>query len=143
MGTCSPTNGLRQTPLPLQIGRAEEYKVEYINGNRIHYQKPQYYVKWKGYLLEESTWEPLSSLANAQEAVQLYLNKKVQKRGPLGKEGDVVKIDNSLPQETWAQGWDSNPEPTFLRAVGPMDQGPARLHFFGIKPLQAEAPAKS
>ncbi|KAJ9069671.1 hypothetical protein DSO57_1016145 [Entomophthora muscae] len=55
----------------------------------------------------------------------------------------IFRIDNSLPQETQAQGWDSNPEPTFLRAAGPMDQGPARLHFFGIKPLQAEAPTKS
>ncbi|KAJ9049594.1 hypothetical protein DSO57_1022710 [Entomophthora muscae] len=54
-----------------------------------------------------------------------------------------VRIDNSLPRETQAQGWDSNPELTFLRAAGPMDQGPARLRFFGIEPLQAEAPAKS
>ncbi|KAJ9069054.1 hypothetical protein DSO57_1022329 [Entomophthora muscae] len=55
----------------------------------------------------------------------------------------VSKIDNSLPLETWAQGRDSNPEPTFLRAAGPMDQGPTHPRFFGIKPLQAEAPAKS
>ncbi|KAJ9088808.1 hypothetical protein DSO57_1019530 [Entomophthora muscae] len=52
-------------------------------------------------------------------------------------------IDNSLPLGTWAQGWDLNPEPTFLRAAGPMDQGPARLRFFRIEPLQAEAAAKS
>ncbi|KAJ9052104.1 hypothetical protein DSO57_1037513 [Entomophthora muscae] len=54
-----------------------------------------------------------------------------------------VRIDNSLPQETQAQGWDLNPEPTFLRAAGPMDQGPACLRFFRIELLQAEAPAKS
>ncbi|KAJ9050533.1 hypothetical protein DSO57_1013549 [Entomophthora muscae] len=56
---------------------------------------------------------------------------------------DTVRIDNSLPQGTRAQGWDLNPEPTFPQAAGTMDQGPARLRFFGIKPLQAEAPAKS
>ncbi|KAJ9059533.1 hypothetical protein DSO57_1001602 [Entomophthora muscae] len=54
-----------------------------------------------------------------------------------------VRIDNSLPWGTQAQGWDSNPEPTFPQAAGPMDQGPAHPRFFGIKPLQAEAPAKS
>ncbi|KAJ9049539.1 hypothetical protein DSO57_1023451 [Entomophthora muscae] len=56
---------------------------------------------------------------------------------------NIVRIDNSLPRETRAQGWDSNPEPTSLRAAGPMDQGPPCLCFFGIKPLKAEAPAKS
>ncbi|KAJ9088320.1 M-phase phosphoprotein 8 [Entomophthora muscae] len=70
-----------------QTGRSKEYEVKYIHGNRNHYQKPHYYVKWKGYPLEESTWELLSNLANAQEAVQLYLNKKDQKRGPLEKKG--------------------------------------------------------
>ncbi|KAJ9064678.1 hypothetical protein DSO57_1027882 [Entomophthora muscae] len=54
-----------------------------------------------------------------------------------------VRIDNSLSQEARAQGWDSNPKPTFLRATGPIDQGPACPRFFGIEPLQAEAPAKS
>ncbi|KAJ9075381.1 hypothetical protein DSO57_1036684 [Entomophthora muscae] len=54
-----------------------------------------------------------------------------------------VRIDNSLSWEIQAQGWDSNPEPTFLQTAGPMNQGPACPCFFGIKPLQAEAPAKS
>ncbi|KAJ9048481.1 hypothetical protein DSO57_1034713 [Entomophthora muscae] len=34
-------------------------------------------------------------------------------------------------------------EPTFLQATGPVDQEPACMRFFGIEPLQAEAPAKS
>ncbi|KAJ9090376.1 hypothetical protein DSO57_1003112 [Entomophthora muscae] len=51
-----------------------------------------------------------------------------------------LKIDNSLPWETRAQGWDSNPEPIFLRAAGPMDQGPVCPQFFGIEPMQAKAP---
>ncbi|KAJ9082493.1 hypothetical protein DSO57_1004058 [Entomophthora muscae] len=95
------------------------------------------------YPLEKSTWEPLSNLANAQEAVQLYLNKKDQKEGPLGKDGDGVRIVNFLPLKTWAQGWDSNPEPKFLQDAGPMDREPACPRSSEIKPLQAEAPAKS
>ncbi|KAJ9080633.1 hypothetical protein DSO57_1022906 [Entomophthora muscae] len=55
----------------------------------------------------------------------------------------VVRIDNSFPLETWAQEWDSNPDPGLLQTAGPMDQGPARLHFPDIEPLKAEAPARS
>ncbi|KAJ9049705.1 hypothetical protein DSO57_1021731 [Entomophthora muscae] len=54
-----------------------------------------------------------------------------------------VRIDNSLPLETWAQGQDLNPEPEFLQAAGPMDQEPVRLCFSEIEPPQAKAPAKS
>ncbi|KAJ9088344.1 hypothetical protein DSO57_1024038 [Entomophthora muscae] len=38
---------------------------------------------------------------------------------------NTVRIDNLLPLKTWAQGQDSNPEPKFLQAAGPMDQEPA------------------
>ncbi|KAJ9066233.1 hypothetical protein DSO57_1011562 [Entomophthora muscae] len=131
------------SPPPIQTNRGEEYEVKYIHGNQTHYQKPQYYVKWRGYSLKESTWELLSNLTNAQEAVQLYLNKKNQKEGDPGEEGDDVKIDNSSPLETQAWEQDSNPGPGSLQAAGPMDCWAAHLCFLGIKPLQAEAPVNS
>ncbi|KAJ9077830.1 M-phase phosphoprotein 8 [Entomophthora muscae] len=84
-----------------------------------------YYVKRKGYPLEESTWEPLSNLNNAQEAVQLYLNKKNQKGRPSGEEGDGVRIDNSSSLETQAQEQELNPHPGFLWAARPVDCPPA------------------
>ncbi|KAJ9078464.1 M-phase phosphoprotein 8 [Entomophthora muscae] len=126
------------SPPPIQTGRTEEYEVEYIHCNQTHYQKPQYYVKWKGYLLEESTWEPVSNLTNAQEAVKLYLNKKNWKRGPSGEEGDGIRIDNSFSLETQAQEQESNPEPGFLWAAGPVDCRTTCLHFSGIEPPQAD-----
>ncbi|KAJ9068192.1 hypothetical protein DSO57_1031133 [Entomophthora muscae] len=95
------------------------------------------------YLLEESTWELLSNLNNAQEAVQLYLNKKNQKGGLSGEEGDGVRIDNYSPLETQAQKQESNLDPGLPQAAGPMDQEPACLRFSEINFLQAEAPAKS
>ncbi|KAJ9082849.1 M-phase phosphoprotein 8 [Entomophthora muscae] len=128
MGIFSPANGLRQPPTHLSKPR-----------NQTHYQKPQYYVKWRGYPLEESTWEQFSNLTNAQEAVQLYLNKKNWKGGSLGVEGDDVRIDNSSPLEPPAQEQDLNPELGSPQAAGPMDLRTARLHFSGIKPLQADA----
>ncbi|KAJ9070517.1 hypothetical protein DSO57_1007141 [Entomophthora muscae] len=84
MGTCFPTNRLRQPPI--QTNHSEEYEVKCIHSDQTHYQKPQYYVKWRGYPIEESTWELLSNLTNAQEAIQLYLNKK-NWEGALGKKG--------------------------------------------------------
>ncbi|KAJ9058360.1 hypothetical protein DSO57_1013026 [Entomophthora muscae] len=85
-------------------------------------------------------WVPDKSLNQAESVVFLvhYPGLVIQQLA-----NSSQRIDNSLPWEIRAQGWDSNPEPIFLRAVGPMDQGPARLRFFGIKPLQAETPAKS
>ncbi|KAJ9060028.1 hypothetical protein DSO57_1035223 [Entomophthora muscae] len=59
------------------------------------------------------------------------------------REGKRIEVPPSIVQrqETRAQGWDLNPEPLFLQAAGPMDQGPACPCFFGIEPPQAEAPA--
>ncbi|KAJ9071790.1 hypothetical protein DSO57_1033549 [Entomophthora muscae] len=51
-------------------------------------------------------------------------------------------IENSFPLETQAQEQDSNPNPGYPWATGPVDCSAACLCFFGIKPLQAEAPAK-
>ncbi|KAJ9060608.1 hypothetical protein DSO57_1029047, partial [Entomophthora muscae] len=87
----------------------------------------------------ESTWNPLNNLANTQESVQLYLEKKNQKEGLSGEEGDDVRIVNSFSLETRTQGWNLNPDPKSLQAAGPMDQGATFLHFLEAKPLQADA----
>ncbi|KAJ9066630.1 hypothetical protein DSO57_1007704 [Entomophthora muscae] len=50
-----------------------------------------------------------------------------------------VRIDNSFFLETWAQDWDSNPDPESPRATSSMDQGAACPQFPEIEPLQAEA----
>ncbi|KAJ9053199.1 M-phase phosphoprotein 8 [Entomophthora muscae] len=136
MGICFPTNRLRQPPI--QTNRGEEYEVEYVHGNQTHYHKPQYYVKWKGYSLEESTWEPLSNLTNAQEAIQLYLNKKNWEGESSGKEGDDLRIDNFSSLELQAQERESNPESGFPQVAGPKDCETNQPHFSGIKPLQAD-----
>ncbi|KAJ9080467.1 hypothetical protein DSO57_1024628 [Entomophthora muscae] len=89
--------------------------------------------------MEESTWELMSNLTNAQEAIQLYLHKKNQEGGSPGEEGDDVRIDNSPPLETQAQERELNLEPGFPQAARPMDRRTAHLHFSGVKPLQADA----
>ncbi|KAJ9075068.1 M-phase phosphoprotein 8 [Entomophthora muscae] len=122
MRACSPTNGSRQTPRPSKQAALKNTKLN----------THTYYVKWKGYLLEESTWELLSNLINAQEAVQLYLNKKNQKGGLLGEEGNGVRIVNSSSLENWAQEQESNPDPG---SPGSVDCRTVCPRFLGINPL--------
>ncbi|KAJ9089411.1 hypothetical protein DSO57_1013350 [Entomophthora muscae] len=43
-----------------------------------------------------------------------------------------VSIDNSFPLEAQAQGRDSNPDPEFLQATSPKDQGATCLRFLGL-----------
>ncbi|KAJ9054528.1 hypothetical protein DSO57_1013401 [Entomophthora muscae] len=63
--------------------------------------------------------------------------------GGVGNVTVLVRIDNSLPLETQAQGRDSNSEPEFLWATGPIDQEPAHPRFAEVELLQAKTPAKS
>ena len=49
-----------------------EYEVEAIIGKRKFKKKAQYRVKWKGFPVDESTWEPLENLGNAKDAIQKY-----------------------------------------------------------------------
>jgi hypothetical protein len=37
----------------------------------------QYLVKWKGYGIEESTWEPKSNLEHAEEAMDEFSRRKL------------------------------------------------------------------
>ncbi|KAJ9062467.1 hypothetical protein DSO57_1010490 [Entomophthora muscae] len=93
----------------------------------------------KGYSIEESTWDLLSNLVHAKKSFQLYLDKKNLKKGLLGEEGDVIRIDNSFPLKTQDQERNLNPDPENLWASSPEEQGATCLRFLGIKPPQAEA----
>lgn len=53
-----------------------EYSVEAIKDHRIRKNKAEFYIKWKGYPDDQSTWEPLSNLEGAQELLFEYCNSK-------------------------------------------------------------------
>ncbi len=59
-----------QPPPDLITGEAE-YEVEQIlNARRCgRGRKLQYYIKWKGFPMSDSTWEPLEHLNNAQDLI--------------------------------------------------------------------------
>ena len=60
-------------PRPEIIAGEEEYEVEEIHSIEKKKGTWKLNVKWKGYPEEENTWEPLSNLENAWEAVKKYL----------------------------------------------------------------------
>ena len=60
---------------PVVEGDMPEWEVEYIKDSRLRGRSLQYLVKWKGYPHEESTWEPVSNLQHAAEAVSDFHRK--------------------------------------------------------------------
>ena len=56
-------------PLPEVIDDHEEFEVEKILDSRFYRKHLQFLVQWKGYPLEDSTWEPESNVKNAAEAI--------------------------------------------------------------------------
>jgi len=61
------------SPSPLIVdGELTEYEVETILDSRLTRSKLFYKVKWKGYPLEESTWEPTENLGNSSKLVKQF-----------------------------------------------------------------------
>ena len=58
-----PVPPLPPAPLPLDDPAAGEYEFEDISDSHLCYFRPKYLVKWLGYPVFESTWEPASHLA--------------------------------------------------------------------------------
>lgn len=61
-------------PPPDIINQEPEYEVEDILDSRVHRRQRQYLIKWFGYPLHESTWEPESSLEHSQDLLQSWLS---------------------------------------------------------------------
>ncbi|KFZ16787.1 hypothetical protein V502_04903 [Pseudogymnoascus sp. VKM F-4520 (FW-2644)] len=50
----------------------EEYEVERVLDSRVNNGELKFYVLWKGFSMEEVTWEPRSNLDNSTEAIDEY-----------------------------------------------------------------------
>jgi len=59
-------------PPPVKIDSKKEYEVEEILDRQERRGKTRYLVKWKGYTVEEDTWEGLENLKNAMEKVEEF-----------------------------------------------------------------------
>ena len=56
-------------PALVEIGGEQEYEVEKIMNKKLFRGKTRYLVCWKGYMVEEDTWQKEKGLENAKEAV--------------------------------------------------------------------------
>ena len=59
-------------PPSVEVASEKEYEVEEILDGQERRGKTRYLVKWKGYTVEENTWEGLENLKNAMEKVEEF-----------------------------------------------------------------------
>jgi len=65
--------GQKKIPLkPVIIEGKEEFEVKKILNKRVVREKEKFLVKWKGYMVEEDTWESRENLENAKELVDEF-----------------------------------------------------------------------
>ena len=63
----------KKIPLPpVEVAGEKEYEVEEILDKQERREKTKYLVKWKGYTVEENTWEGLENLKNAMEKIEEF-----------------------------------------------------------------------
>jgi hypothetical protein len=76
-------NRIVEPPPPVIVDSNEEYEVDKVLDSRIHRNKLQYKVKWKGYEdPSEDTWEPEQNLENATLAIQQFHDNFPNKPSP-------------------------------------------------------------
>ena len=65
--------GQKKIPPPsVEVEGEKEYEVEEILDRQERRGKTRYLVKWKGYTVEENTWEELENLKNAREKIEEF-----------------------------------------------------------------------
>lgn len=62
----------QQPPPPVITNGTEEYEVEAILDHRIRHRRKEYLVQWKGYGVEDRTWEPVNNLTHCQGLLDQY-----------------------------------------------------------------------
>lgn len=67
-----PTQPRNTRPPPVIVGNEPEFEVERILDSKTIRKTFKYKVQWKGYGAHEQTWEPLTNLDNAKDAIDEY-----------------------------------------------------------------------
>jgi Chromo (CHRromatin Organisation MOdifier) domain len=65
-----------ESPQPVVVNGQIEYLVETILDSRMVRNKTQYLVKWKGYPIYESTWEPEENVQGSEEIKDFQARRK-------------------------------------------------------------------
>src|SRR5580698_2489098 len=64
-----PTQPHNTRPPPAVLGKEPKYEVEKVINSRMYRKQFQYKIQWKGYGAHEQTWEPITNLENAKNAI--------------------------------------------------------------------------
>ncbi|KAF8755559.1 Chromo (CHRromatin Organization MOdifier) domain [Rhizoctonia solani] len=75
----SPSQPFPDQPPPETIEGEEEYEVEQIIDSKRQQGKWFYLIKWKGYGLEDNSWEPKELLEHSQEEIQRFNKSQLKK----------------------------------------------------------------
>ena len=60
-------------PPAILVDNQFKWEVDEVLDDKVQYCKKQYLVKWKGFPIKESMWDPEENLENVQEILQDYL----------------------------------------------------------------------
>ena len=75
---------------------SDEFQVEEIIGKRTNNGRLEYKVKWEGFPLSDSTWEPLKNLKNVMDMVEEFESKHPEEKKEDKKDAaDKKKKNNS------------------------------------------------
>ena len=86
----------KKQPALIVIKGEKEYEVEKILNKKKFRGKDRYLVQWKGYMVEENTWEPKKNLGNIKELVKEF---EEEYSGNIGQSKKITeeKIRGELP----------------------------------------------
>jgi len=104
--------GQKKTPPKLVIIEGEEeFEVEKIINKRTVRGKKKFLVRWKGYMVEEDTWENRENLENTKELVEEFeriYGEEVEELRQQKQEEEEKEFSQELPREFMAKllyGW--------------------------------------
>ena len=86
-----------------------EYELEWLLNSRISKRgrgrgRLEYLIKWKNYPLEEASWEPVTNLMNAQEAIEEFHMEHPEAPRQI-RTIEEIKVDTQLKALKRLFGW--------------------------------------
>jgi hypothetical protein len=81
-------------PPPVSVDNEDEFEVEQILDSRYRHNQLQYFVDWKGYGVDERSWEPVSNVKNSLDLVKDFHARYPDKPGPGGRDARPKRRGN-------------------------------------------------
>ena len=100
----------KEQPAPVITEGEEEYEVEKILNKKKFRGKDWYLVWWKGYMVEEDTWEPRENLGNMEDLVKEFKEEYSEIRRVRKRRNDKEDSKGELSGRYTAKmlyGWDN------------------------------------